>query len=139
MEKSAATEKVIEAARAVNRLLNLSSSDNEALLKVLQDYFLLPEDDPVDDSEVDSDEEWRVADELEETITSVRQEDTASMDTNEDIATKSMHTNERTTASKELPSLVNSGAQVPEEACVWTLQGSWSRQTSMSSEVKLPV
>lgn len=135
MEKSAATEKAIEAAKAVNRLLSLSSNDNEALLEVIQDYFLLPEDDPVDDSEVDSDEEWRAADDLEgtcakilkhnhhsiliisqhaETIGSERQEVTASVDTNEDIATKSMDTNERATASKELPSMVNTDAQVPE-------------------------
>ena len=121
MEKSAATEKAIEAARAVNRLLSLSSSDNEALLEVIQDYFLLPEDDPVDDGEVDSDEEWRTADDLEgtyakilkhnhhniliiskhaETINSERQKDTASVNTSEDIATKSMDTNERATVSR---------------------------------------
>ena len=135
MEKSEATEKAIEAARAANKLLRLCSSDNEVLLEVIQDYFLLPEDDPVDDSEVDSDEEWRVADDLEgtytkrlkrnhhnilivtqhaETISSERQEDTASVDTNEDMAAKSMHTNERTTASHELHSLVNTDAQVPQ-------------------------
>ena len=67
MEKSVVTDKAIEAARAVNRLLCLSSSDNEALLEVTQDCFLLPEDNPVDDSEVDSDGKWRVADDLEGT------------------------------------------------------------------------
>ena len=54
MEKSVITEKAIEAARAVNRLLTLSSSANEALLEVIQDCFLLPEDDPVDGSEIGS-------------------------------------------------------------------------------------
>ena len=73
MEKIVVTEKTIEAARAVNRLLSLSSSDNEALLEVIQDYFLLPEDDPVDDSDVDSDGEWRVADDLEGTYTIILQ------------------------------------------------------------------
>lgn len=37
MEKIVVTEKALEAARAVNRLLTLSSSDNEALLEVIQD------------------------------------------------------------------------------------------------------
>ena len=69
MEKSVVIEKAIEAARAVNRLLSLSGSDNEALLEVIQYCFLLPEDDPVDDSEVDSDGEWRVIDYLEGTYT----------------------------------------------------------------------
>ena len=73
MEKIVVTEKAIEVARAVNRLLSLSSSDNEALLEVIQDYFLLPEDDPVDDSDVDSDGEWRVADDLEGTYTIILQ------------------------------------------------------------------
>ena len=75
---------------------------------------MLPEDDLVDDS----DEEWRVADDLEgtyakilkhnhhnirvliisqhvETVSSERQEDTASVDTNKNIATKSMHTRQQ--------------------------------------------
>ena len=135
MEKSVVTDKAIEAARAVNRLLCLSSSDNEALLEVTQDCFLLPEDNPVDDSEVDIDGTWRVADDLEgtytiilkhnhhnipiiflhaETISSERQEDTASVNTIEARATKSIDINERETVSKELPSLVNMDTQVPE-------------------------
>ena len=51
MEKSVVADKAIEAARAVNTLLCLSSRDNEALLEVTQDCFFLPEDNPVDDSE----------------------------------------------------------------------------------------
>ena len=54
--------KAIEAAKAVN-------IDNVALLEVIQDCFLLLEDDPVDDSEVESAGEWRVADDLEGTCT----------------------------------------------------------------------
>ena len=134
MEKSVVTDKAIEEAIAMNTLVSLSSSENEALLEVIQDC-LLREDDPVDDSEVDSDGEWRVADDLEimraiilrhhhnniaiiflvaEIISSDRQQDTASVDTNEDRATKSMDINEWATMSKELPSLMNTGTQVPE-------------------------
>ena len=114
MEKSVGTDKAIEAARAVNRLLSLSSSDNEALLEVTQDRFLLPEDNPVDDREVDNDGKWRVVDVLEgtytiilkhnhhniqiiypyaETISSERQEDIASVNTFEDKASKSIDIN----------------------------------------------
>ena len=84
----------------MNRLLSLSNSDNEALWKVIQDCFLLPDDDSVDDSEVESDGDWRVANDQEgtyivtlkhnhhnmpiislhaETISSERREDTASV------------------------------------------------------------
>ena len=61
------TDKAIQAGRIVSRLLSLSSSDNEALLEVIQECFLLPEDDPVD--EVDSDGNWTVGDDLEGTYT----------------------------------------------------------------------
>ena len=50
-----------------------------------------------------------------ETASSERQEDIASVDTNEERATKSMDINERATVSTELPSLVNTDAQVPQE------------------------
>ena len=38
-----ASTKAIEAAKAVNSLLHLSSSDQESLLAVVEDYFTSPE------------------------------------------------------------------------------------------------
>ena len=57
-------DKAMEATRAVNRLLSSSSSGIEALLEVIQDCFLLPK--------VDSDGEWRVADDLANYLSTCR-------------------------------------------------------------------
>ena len=40
-----ASPKAIEAAKAVNSLLHLSSSDQESLLAVVEDYFTSPDED----------------------------------------------------------------------------------------------
>ena len=47
-----ASTKAVEAARAVNSLLHLSSSDQESLLAVVEDYFTAP-DQQTDDSDLD--------------------------------------------------------------------------------------
>ena len=47
-----ASAKAIEAAKAVNSLLHLSSSDQESLLAVVEDYFTSP-DEHIDDFDVD--------------------------------------------------------------------------------------
>ena len=43
-----ASSKAIDAARAVNSLLHLSSSDQEALLGVVEDYFTSPDEERED-------------------------------------------------------------------------------------------
>ena len=48
-----ASAKTIEVAKVVNSLLHLSSSDQESLLAVVEDYFTSP-DEHVDDFDVDS-------------------------------------------------------------------------------------
>ena len=48
-----ASAKAIKAAKAVNSLLHLSSSDRESLLAVVEDYFTSP-DEHVDDFDMDS-------------------------------------------------------------------------------------
>lgn len=53
-----ASTKGIEAAKAVNSLLHLSSGDQESLLAVVEDYFTAP-DQQGDDSDLDEyDPEW---------------------------------------------------------------------------------
>ena len=52
-----ASAKAIETAKAVNSLMNLSSSDQESLLAVVEDYFTRPDDDPASESFNDSDTE----------------------------------------------------------------------------------
>ena len=47
-----ASAKAIEAAKAVNSLLHLSSGDQESLLAVVEDYFTAP-DQQIDDSDFD--------------------------------------------------------------------------------------
>ena len=47
-----ASTKAIEAAKAVNSLLHLSSGDQESLLAVVEDYFTAP-DQQTDDSDLD--------------------------------------------------------------------------------------
>ena len=47
-----ASTKAIEAAKAVNSLLHLSSGDQESLLAVVEDYFTTP-DQQTDDSDLD--------------------------------------------------------------------------------------
>ena len=51
--------KALEAAKAVNSLMNFSSKDSEALVEVIQDYFLLPEvhNEASDDSDEESENE----------------------------------------------------------------------------------
>lgn len=44
-------------ARAVNSLLSFSSEDQQSLLEVIEDYFVLPPGSSVPDSEELSDEE----------------------------------------------------------------------------------
>ena len=59
-------QKALEAAKAVNSLLQFSSKDNKALLEVMQDYFLQPEDespaqtnsDFATGDESDNDNDW---------------------------------------------------------------------------------
>ena len=46
-----ASTKAIEAAKAVNSLLHLSSGDQESLLAVVEDYFTAP-DQQTDDSDL---------------------------------------------------------------------------------------
>ena len=46
-----ATATATEAATAVNALLRFSSSDQEAMIEVLQEYFTSPDGAEVDDSE----------------------------------------------------------------------------------------
>ena len=43
-----------EVARAVTAFLGFSTSDQEALLEVIEDYFTSPDDEEEDDSEDDS-------------------------------------------------------------------------------------
>ena len=43
-----ASPKAIEAARAVNSLLGLSSRDQEALISVVKDYFTSPDEETAD-------------------------------------------------------------------------------------------
>ena len=60
-----ASPKAIEAARAVNSLLHLSSSDQEALQGVIEDYFTRPDEETQDsdwDVSDDSDTELDTAD-----------------------------------------------------------------------------
>ena len=60
-----ASPKAIEAARAVNSLLGLSSRDQEALISVVQDYFTSPDEETADsdlDGSDDSDTEQGGAD-----------------------------------------------------------------------------
>ena len=49
--------KAIEAAKALNSLLHLSSRDQESLLAVVEDYFTRLDDDPATDSFDESDTE----------------------------------------------------------------------------------
>ena len=60
-----ASPKAIEAAKAVNSLLGLSSSDQEALLSVVEDYFTSPDEETQDsdwDGSDDSDTEQGTVD-----------------------------------------------------------------------------
>ena len=52
-----ASAKAIEAAKAVNSLMRLSSSDQESLLAIVEDYFTSPDVDSASDSFADSDSE----------------------------------------------------------------------------------
>ena len=49
--------KAIEAAKAVNSLMRLSSSDQESRVAIVEDYFTSPYDDSASDSFADSDSE----------------------------------------------------------------------------------
>ena len=50
-------DRASETAKTINKLMNISSADNEALLEVIQDYFLLPEEEEEDsEREYESDE-----------------------------------------------------------------------------------
>lgn len=53
----AAATRCEEAARAVNRLMRFSPEDQEALLEVIEDYFVLPSGSSDPDFEELSDEE----------------------------------------------------------------------------------
>ena len=55
-----ASPKAIEAARAVNSLLHLSSSDQEALLGVVEDYFTSPDEET-------QDSDWDASDDSSDT------------------------------------------------------------------------
>ena len=62
-----ANASAVEAAKAVNALLGLSSNDQGALLEVLEDYFSSPDPEKREDDELDedSDEDDEVDDGLE--------------------------------------------------------------------------
>ena len=49
-----ASAKALEAANAVNSLLHLSPSDQQACLAVIEEFFTTPDDQPDDDSDLDS-------------------------------------------------------------------------------------
>ena len=54
MACATASANAIEASKAVNSLMHLSSRDQESLLALVEDYFTSPVDDPASD---DSDTE----------------------------------------------------------------------------------
>ena len=53
----ASSGRCADVVRAVNSLMRFSSEDQESLLEVIEDYFMLPSGSSVPDSEEPSDEE----------------------------------------------------------------------------------